>query len=122
MTIWERTVLNMQKGTQKLSAAAAVFSERVKAEIDIVRLRIRMDEARSRIDELHRTIGKTVADLAKSGMMPKATDRLLETEELVSALSELSEREKEIEELKSGIRNEQDAFKQAKKQAEDKAV
>ncbi len=44
VTIWEKAVLNMQKGSRKIAAAAAVFSERVKAELTIVRLRIRIDE------------------------------------------------------------------------------
>ncbi|HEX9019803.1 MAG TPA: hypothetical protein VF903_00930, partial [Nitrospirota bacterium] len=70
MTIWEKAVVNIQKGTQKVAAGAAMFSERVKAEVIIVRLKIRMDEVRDRINELYLVIGRTVVDLAKKNDMP----------------------------------------------------
>ncbi len=65
MTIWEKAVLNMEKGTRKLAVAAAIFSEWAKAELAIVRLRIRIDEVQAGIDELHRQIGRKVMDLKK---------------------------------------------------------
>jgi hypothetical protein len=46
MTIWEKAVLNMQRGSQRISVAAVLFSERVRVEIAVVRLRIRINEVR----------------------------------------------------------------------------
>jgi hypothetical protein len=119
MKIWERTVLSMQKGIRKVYAGAAVFSERVEAEIAIVRLKIRMDDVRTRIDELHRDIGRTVVDLARKQALPPGTGQLLEQEEIASALVELEEREKEMEELVVEAKNERDAFREAEQHAED---
>lgn len=122
MTIWEKSIVNIQKGVQKINVAAATFSERVKAEIAIVRLRIRVDEVHSRIDGLHRTIGRKVETLRNGEMMPKATEQLLMDEDIETSLRELGEWKKELDELKNEIKREQDAFTLVKKQAEDTPV
>ena len=119
MTIWEKAVLNIQKGVLKISLVASTVSERVKAEIAIVRLRIRIEEIQAQIDELHRTIGLTIVDLIKSNEMPKSTEELLKHENIAVALNELAERKKEIEELNVEMKNEQDAFKPMTKLPED---
>jgi hypothetical protein len=122
MTIWEKSVVNIQKGILKVTVAAATFSERVKAEIAVVRLRIRLDEVQARIDGLHKIIGRKVETLKNSEMMPKTTDQLLKDENIDVALRELGEWKKELEDLKSEIKREQDAFKSVMKQTEDTAV
>jgi hypothetical protein len=122
MTIWEKTVLNMQKGAHKISATAAVFSERIKAEIAIARLRIRMNEVQALIDEQHRDIGRLIVDLAQRNELPKTTEQLLAIDDIASAMNELEERVKELGELNAEVKNEQDAFKPVTKQAEDTAV
>jgi predicted nucleic acid-binding Zn-ribbon protein len=119
MTIWEKAILNMQKGTQKVAVMAAVFSERVKAELAIVRLRIRIDEIQTRIDVLYGAIGRKVVDLKNKSEMPKTSQELLLDEEITAAMNELVQQKKEIEELKNDIKSEQDAFKPAPKQTED---
>ena len=119
MTIWEKAVLNMQKGVQKVSLVASLFSERVKAEIAIVRLRIRIEEIQDRIDELHRTIGLTIVELIKSNEIPKSTEDLLKHEIIAASLTGLVDRKKEIEDLKIEMKNEQDAFKPMTKLPED---
>jgi len=119
MTIWEKAILNMQKGTQKITVAAAVFSERVKAELAIVRLRIRIDEIQTRIDVLYGAIGRKVVDLKNKNELPKTSQELLLDEEITAAMNELVQQKKEIEELKNDIKSEQDAFKPAPKQTED---
>jgi seryl-tRNA synthetase len=122
MTIWETAVLNMQKGSRKVMAAAAVFSERVKAEIAIVRLRIRIDEVQARIDELYRTIGRTTVELRNKGLMPETAEQLFAVDEITAALNELATRKKEIEDLLFEIKHEQDAYKPAAKPTEDAAL
>lgn len=122
MTIWEKAVVNIQKGTQKVAAGAAMFSERVKAEVIIVRLKIRMDEVRDRINELYLVIGRTVVDLAKKNDMPAETEQLLKHDDIVSAMNEIASRERELEDLRSEIGQVRDAAKPQTKQAEDTTV
>lgn len=119
MTIWEKAILNMEKGSKKISAAAATFSDRVKMEIALARLRIRIDETQSRIDELHRAIGRKIVSLGKGSALPEATDQLLKDEEVAAALSELVARERELAELKSDFVNVRGDFKDAVRQTEE---
>ena len=122
MTIWEKAVVNVQKGLQKINTFSAFFSERIKAEIAIVRLRIRIDEIQTQIDELYRTIGRRVVDLKNRGEIPKASEQLLRDEDIVSSMNELVEQKKEIEDLLNEIKIEQEARKPAPKQKEDSLV
>ena len=119
MTIWEKAILNMHKGTQKLSVAAATFSERVKAEITIARLRIRLDDVQSLIDEQYRIIGRKVAGLKNRSELPKTAEQLMKDAEIAVALAEIEAREKDIEDLKAGIAQEQAAFRPEPEQKED---
>ncbi len=120
MNLWEKVVLNTQKGTKKVAAAAAIFAERVRVEVAIVRFRVRIDEVRSRIDELHQTIGRKLVDLHKGDALPKTTDQLLKDEDIVSAITELADREQEIEELNKEIKNIQTDLKSTIRQTEDR--
>jgi len=122
MTIWEKSVVNMQKGVQKIVAFAAVFSERVKAEIAIVRLRIKIDDIQKDIARQYQVIGQKVVDLKNGGDIPKTTEQLLNEETISSALSELIEQKKEVEELLNEIRIEQEALAPVRKQKEDSSL
>jgi regulator of extracellular matrix RemA (YlzA/DUF370 family) len=73
MTIWEKAVLNIQKGSGKIMSAAAVFSERVKAELAIIRLRIQLDQVRARMDALYGRIGRTIVGLKRKDALPKTS-------------------------------------------------
>jgi predicted nucleic acid-binding Zn-ribbon protein len=119
MTIWEKAVLNIEKGFRKLTAAAATFSERVKAELAIIRLRIRIDEVQDRIDALHRIIGRKIMDLKKQEALPKTTELLLKADEIVIAMTELADREQEIGELRAQMKNVQTDVQTTEKQTED---
>jgi len=119
MAIWERVAVNVERGTRKLAAMAAFFAERVRAEMAIVRLRIRLDEVQSRIDEMHRLIGRRVVDLANRAAMPKAGEQLLKDEEIATALAEIVARKKDLEDLNEKIDSEQSAFKSEPAQKED---
>lgn len=118
MTIWEKAVLNMQRGAQRLSAAAVIISERLKAEITIARLRIRLDEVKSQINEQYRIIGRRVVNLANGDALPKASEQLVKDEEIAAAMTEIEARKKEVEDLHNEIANEQAAFKPATKHEE----
>ncbi len=116
MTIWEKVILNIRRGSQRVAIAAALVAERARAELTIVRLRIRHDEVNATINELYQGIGRRVKSLATSGTMPKTCELLLQDEEITSAFAELIEREKEIEELNNEIRSVQVTIKTAPKQ------
>jgi len=118
MTIWEKAVLNIQQGARRVSATAAVFSERVRVELDVVRLRIRMDEVRTRADELYKTVGRRFVQLHKKDELPKTSEQLLKDEEIVAAVVELADREQELAELNERIKNAWDDVRTTK-QAED---
>ncbi len=115
MTVWEKAVLNMQKGTQRIAAAAAFMSERVKSEVAIVRLKIRIDEVQSMLDEQYRHIGRRFVNLRNGDALPKTMEQLVKDDEIAIALTEIEARRKEREELQQEIALEQAAFRPATK-------
>jgi len=119
MTIWEKAVVNMQKGAQKINAVASVFSERVKAELAIVRLRIRIDEVREHLDEQYRAIGRKIVDLHRKGALPKESEQLFTDEDMTTIMHELAATEKELEDLKNEMRNGRETLRPDAKQSED---
>jgi hypothetical protein len=122
MTIWEKAVLNIQRGSQRISVAAVLFSERVRVEIAVIRLRIRINEVQTRIDELYQGIGRTLVNLANGNALPKTSEQLVQNEDISLAMQELSDRKQELEELQGKIKSEQNLFKAAPKRKEDANV
>jgi hypothetical protein len=118
VTIWEKAVLNMQKGSRKIAVAAAVFSERVKAELTIIRLRIRIDEVQDRMDELYGIIGRKIVDLKTKETLPKTVEQLLKDENITSAMIEIANGEQEIEQLKTEIKTIGSGFAPEEKKVE----
>ncbi len=119
MTIWEKAVLNMQQGSRKIADAAAVFSERVKAELAIIRLKIQIDQVQARMDTLYGRIGRTIVDLKRKGDLPKTAEQLFEVDDIIASMTELADGEREIEELRAQIKNISNDFTTAEKQTED---
>ncbi len=118
MTIWEKAILNMQRGSKRISISAALFADRVRVEINIVRLRIRIDEVQEQIDAQYQAIGRKVVNLTRGDALPKTTEQLVQDEEIAAAMTELTDRKQEIEELRNMIVNEQASAKTARKEAE----
>ncbi len=116
MTVWEKAILNMQKGSQRIAATAAVISERVRSEIAIIRLKIKVDEVQSLIDEQYRLIGRRVVNLKNGDALPKTVEQLVNDEQIAAATVEIEARKKEREELRQEIALEQAAFKPREKQ------
>jgi seryl-tRNA synthetase len=119
MTIWEKALVNMQKGSLKIIAFAEVFSERVKAEIAIVRLRIRIEELQAQIDELYKVIGRKMVELKNKGELPKTSEQLLNYDEIAAAMNELAQLKLEITDLLDDMKAEQEARKPVRKQHEE---
>lgn len=111
MTIWEKAILNMHRGSKRISLVAALLADRVRVETDIVRLRISIDEVQERIDELYRAIGRKVVNLSRGDALPKTTEQLVQDEEIAVAMSELAERRLELDELHGKIVTEQASVK-----------
>ncbi len=119
MTIWEKAVLNMQKGSRKIAAAAAVFSERIKAELTIVRLKIKIDEMQDRMDSLYGMIGRRILDLRIKEALPKTVEQLLMDEDIAAAMTEIANGEQEMEQLKNEIKTIGSGFAPEEKKTED---
>ncbi len=119
MTIWEKTIVNMEKGSKKIAAFAATFSDRVKMEIAVTRLRIKISEAESRIDELHQAIGKRIVSLSRENALPDKTELLLKDDAVHSAMTELANREQEVVDLKSDAENIRKEYSEGMKQTEE---
>ena len=120
--IWEKVITNMQKGSDKLMAAAATFSERMQAELNIVRLRIRLDNVQERINEQYQIIGHTLVELNNSGSLPELAEHLLQDEKIAAPLIELAALEKELDRLNDEIKNEASVFRPTRKQAGETAL
>ncbi len=115
--IWEKVITNMQKGSDKLMAAAATFSERVQAELNIVRLRIRSDNVQNSVNEQYRLIGHALVELNNSGSLPKLAEQLLQEEKIAASLIEIAAFEKELDRLNDEMKNEASVFRPEPKQA-----
>ncbi len=116
MTIWEKAILSMQRGAQRLSMSAAILSERVKCEIAIIRLRIKIDEVQSRMDEQYRLIGRRVVNLKNGEALPITTEQLVKDTEIEAAMAEIETCKKDKEDLQNEIVSSQAMYTPAEKQ------
>lgn len=122
MTIWEKVIVNMEKGAQKITTGAALFSERVRAEVAIAKLRIRRDGIRAQIAEQERIIGRRFIVLTKEDELPRTSEQLLKDESILAALSEIVAREQDLEDVQNEIVKEQEEFKPVNKAGEGDAL
>ncbi len=118
MTIWEKVIVNIERGAHRVSAGAALFSERVRAEIALARLRIRRDEVRTAINEQYGVIGRTLVELMQKDRLPHTTEQLLKEEQIVTAVAEINSRERDLADIQIEIANEQTLFKPEKTKEE----
>ncbi len=110
MTIWEKVIVNLEKGAKRVNAGAALFSERVRVEIAIAKLRIRQGEVESLIREQEQIIGRKVVALLHQDELPRTTEQLIKDEAIVTALAEIVSRERDLEDIRNEIANEQAVF------------
>jgi hypothetical protein len=118
MTIWEKAILNMERGSKRVAVTAALLAERVRVEINVIRIRIRIDEVQEQMDELYRAVGRKVVNLARGDALPKTTELLVKDEEIASAMADIADRKQEIAELRERIVSEQASQMSDRKQAE----
>jgi len=109
MTVWEKTLVNIQKGYTKLTVFASIFSERARAEINIVRIRMEIDSVQRSIAEQQQLIGKKLLDLKDGGDLP----RTFAGDEIASALEQIERLNRELEIHLDDLQNEAEVLKAA---------
>jgi len=111
MTLWEKTLVNLQKGYTKLMSFAATFSDRLRAEINIVRLKIQIDGVRGKIGEQQRFIGQRLLELKENDSLPRTVDLFFKLDEIVSAVEKIERYERDQEILLDDLQHEAEVLK-----------
>jgi len=109
MTVWDRTLINLQKGHEKLTGFAQTFAERVKAEITIIRVRVQIDDVRGRIAEQQSAVGRRLLELRNGGSLPATFELFFKDSEVLAALEAIARYERDLENLKDELRSEAQA-------------
>lgn len=122
MTVWEKTLINLQKGYGKLMSFAANASERIKAEITIVRLRMQIDELRETIGDHQRSMGKKLLEMKDAGALPASFDFFFANTEIATHLEKIERAQKDLEILLDDLRHESDALKAVSVPDEERSV
>jgi len=113
MTVWEKTLINLQKGYAKLTTFAAAFSDRVKAEINIVQLRMQIDGIEAKVRKQQQIIGQKLLDMKENDNLPRTFDLLFKNEEIASAMDKIERYRKDREILLDDLQREAEVLKPA---------
>jgi hypothetical protein len=113
MTVWEKTLINLQKGYAKLASFAATFSDRVKAEITIVRLRMQIDGIQAKVRVQQQFIGQRLLEMKENDTLPSTFDLLFKNYEIASAVDKIERYQKDREILLDDLRREAEVLKSA---------
>lgn len=108
MTLLDKVLINLHKGSEKLKRGAAIFSERIKFELGIVRMRIRINSIRERINELYGQIGRRAAALRDAQEIHAPFAEFLKSDDVAAALEEIEKLLKEIDEITADLAREQE--------------
>jgi hypothetical protein len=111
MTVWEKTLINLQKGYGKLMFFAANASDRIKAEITIVRLRMQIDALQDTIGDHHRSIGKKLLEMKDNEELPRSFELFFTSAEITAHLEKIDRAQRDLEILLDDLRHESDALK-----------
>jgi hypothetical protein len=121
MTVWEKTLINLQKGHDRLLSFAAVFSERLRAEINIIRLRMQIDGVRAKVNKQHLFIGQKLLSMKEGDSLPRTCELFFKNEEIASSLEKLDRYNRDLEILLDDLQHEADVLKPAPKNEETSA-
>jgi len=113
MTVWEKTLINLQKGYAKLVSFAATFSDRVKAEITIMRLKIQIDGIQAKVREQQQIIGQKLLEMRENDTLPGTFDLLFINYDIASAVDKIERYQKDREILLDDLRREAEVLKPA---------
>ena len=107
MTLFDRILINLHRGAERLKKGAALFSERLKFELSVIRMRIRIDAIRARVREQHELIGRKAADLGPADARNGSLESFFRDEEVRAALEEISALKTEIDDIVADLEREQ---------------
>lgn len=113
MTVWEKTLINLQKGYVKLASFAATFSDRVKVEITMVRIRMQIDGIQAKVREQQQFIGQKLLEMKENDTLPSTFDLLFKNYEIASAMDKIGRYQKDREILLDDLRREAEVLKPA---------
>jgi hypothetical protein len=113
MTVWEKTLINLQKGYAKMVSFAATSSDRVKAEITMVRLRMQIDGIEAKVREQQQFIGQKLLEMKENDSLPESFDLLFKNYEISSAVDKIERYKKDREILLDDLRREAEGLKPA---------
>ncbi|MDH4162568.1 MAG: hypothetical protein OEW15_07740 [Nitrospirota bacterium] len=120
MTVWEKALVNMEKGYTRVTSFAGTLSERVKSDIAIIRIRMQMDRVQKAIGEQHRKVGERLLEQSTGGTLPANFAAFFKQGEIASLLERIAQLEKEADGLLEELSREADAIKAKPKQPEGK--
>jgi len=108
MTLLDKVLINLHKGSEKLKRGAAIFSERIKFELGVVRMRIRINTIHERINELYSLIGRRATALrdADAEQLNDSLSHFFKNDDVASALEEIEKLLKEIDEITADLARE----------------
>jgi hypothetical protein len=113
MTVWEKTLINLQRGYAKLASFAAIFSDRVKAEITMVRLRMQIDGIQAKVREQQQYIGQKLLEMKENNTLPTTFDLLFRNNDIASAVDKIERYQKDREILLDDLQREAEVLKPA---------
>jgi hypothetical protein len=119
MNLWETTVVNVQKGYGRLMLFAATFSERMRAEINVVRLRMQIDEKRAAIRKEHEAVGRKLIEMQENDSLPASFELFFKNDEITGSLGKIVRHEKALDELIDDLQHESGSLKQETHQGEE---
>lgn len=121
MTVWEKTLVNLQRGHDRLMSFAAILSERVKAEVTIVRLQMQISEIREKVREQHRIIGQKLLEIKDNDTLPVSFDHFFRSGEIASALERIERAQRDLESLREDLRDATEGLKPAPPDSEERS-
>ena len=119
MNLWETTLVNLQKGYDKLTLFAATFSDRLKAEINIVRLRMQVDEVQASIRVEQQAIGRKLVEMREEESLPASFELFFKSDEITSSLDKIELYEKTLDNLIDDLGSESRTLEQGTPQKDE---
>lgn len=111
MTVWEKTLVNVQKGYDRLMVFAAVFAERTRAEINIIRIRMQIDGIQRDRAEQQQAIGRRLLELKEDGKLPRTAELFFQDHDVTDAVEKIDRLGRDLEILLDDLQMEADVLK-----------
>ena len=122
MTVWEKTLVNLQKGYMRLMSFAATFSERARAEINIIRLKIQIEDVRGKVSEQQQIIGRRLLELKEDDRLPRTWELFFQLDDITSAEEKIERYQKDEEILLDDLQHEAEVLRPAPARQEERSA